>query len=63
RYKAVMIPFYATRGADGLSFRIEMEAPVPPTDPIIMTTQLTRSLEARVRAHPDQWFWIHRRWK
>ena len=63
RYKAELIAFYATRGADGLSFSIEMEAPVPHTDPISMTTALTRSLEARVRAHPGQWFWIHRRWR
>lgn len=63
RYKAELIAFYATRGADGLSFSIELEAPVPHTDPISMTTALTRSLEARVRAHPGQWFWIHRRWR
>ena len=24
---------------------------------------LTRALEARVKDHPGQWFWIHRRWK
>ncbi len=63
RYKAELIAFYATRSTDGLSFSIEMEAPVPHTDPISMTTALTRSLEARVRANPCQWFWIHRRWR
>lgn len=63
RYKAVLIPFYATRGADGLSFRVEMEDAIPPSDPVTMTIALTRSLEARVRDHPGQWFWIHRRWR
>jgi KDO2-lipid IV(A) lauroyltransferase len=28
-----------------------------------MTQALNDSLAARVRAHPEQWFWIHRRWK
>ncbi len=63
RYKAELIPFYGTRKADGLSFSIDMEVPVPHTDPISMTIALTRSLEARVRACPGQWFWIHRRWR
>jgi KDO2-lipid IV(A) lauroyltransferase len=28
-----------------------------------MTQALNDSLEALVRQHPEQWFWIHRRWK
>ena len=28
-----------------------------------LTQQLTRALEEEVRAHPDHWFWVHRRWK
>ena len=28
-----------------------------------LTQQLTRAVEEAVRAHPDQWFWVHRRWK
>ena len=63
RYKADLIPFYATRDPKGLDFAIELEAPIPPSDPVTMTMALNRSLEARIRAHPGQWFWIHRRWK
>ena len=63
RYKADLIPFYATRDPNGLDFAIELEAPIPPSDPVTMTKALNRSLEARIRAHPGQWFWIHRRWK
>ncbi len=63
RYDALLIPFYATRQPDGLSFAIELEAPVPPSDPAAMTQALNDSLAARVRARPEQWFWIHRRWK
>jgi len=28
-----------------------------------LTRQLNRALEDEVRAHPDHWFWVHRRWK
>ncbi|MFN0115943.1 MAG: lysophospholipid acyltransferase family protein [Paracoccaceae bacterium] len=63
RYDALLIPFYATRAADGFGFAIDLEAPVPHSDARIMTEALTKSLEARIRAHPGQWFWIHRRWK
>ncbi len=63
RYDAALIPFYATRQPDGLSFEVTLEAPVPPSDPVTMTRALNDSLEARIRAHPGQWFWIHRRWR
>ncbi|ARE38484.1 Lipid A biosynthesis lauroyl acyltransferase [Rhodovulum sp. P5] len=63
RYGADLIPFYARRLPDGLSFDIEIEAPVPHTDAEQMTQALNDRLEARVRAAPEQWFWIHRRWK
>lgn len=62
RYDAELIPFYATRQPDGLSFSVELEPPVAATTASQMTIDLTRSLEARVQANPDQWFWIHRRW-
>ena len=63
RYHALLMPFYATRQADGLSFAIDLEAPIPPSDAETMTAAITASLEARVRANPEQWFWIHKRWK
>lgn len=63
RYGAVLIPFYATRKADGLTFDIELEAPVPASDPVQMTMALNASLEARIRRTPEQWLWIHRRWR
>ncbi|WP_103255682.1 lysophospholipid acyltransferase family protein [Tabrizicola aquatica] len=63
RFKADLIPFFATRRPDGLSFRVEMDAPVPHSTPEAMMLAVTQALEERVRAHPGQWFWIHRRWK
>jgi Kdo2-lipid IVA lauroyltransferase/acyltransferase len=63
KYDALVIPTYAIRQADGLSFEIIVEPPIPPGSPAAMTQALNDSLEALVRQHLDQWFWIHRRWK
>jgi KDO2-lipid IV(A) lauroyltransferase len=60
---AVVLPCYAIRQPDGLSFRVLVNAPIPHTDPETMTQALNDDLEAVVRAHMSQWFWIHRRWK
>jgi Kdo2-lipid IVA lauroyltransferase/acyltransferase len=63
RYKAALVPIYGIRQADGLSFRIRIEAPIPHTDPQTMTEALNASAGAMIEAHPGQWFWLHRRWK
>ena len=62
KYNALLIPGYAIRQPDGLTFRVHLEAPVPHGDPLAMTQALNDSLAAQVRAHMDQWFWLHRRW-
>jgi Kdo2-lipid IVA lauroyltransferase/acyltransferase len=33
------------------------------TDVLENTARFTRVIEAHVRAHPDQWLWVHKRWK
>jgi Kdo2-lipid IVA lauroyltransferase/acyltransferase len=63
KYDALLVPTYAVRLPDGLNFRIIVEAPIAHGTPEAMTQTLNDSLEMLVRAHPDQWFWIHRRWK
>ncbi len=63
KYDALVIPTYAVRQADGLSFEITVEAPIPEGTPAAMTQALNDSLETIVRRNLDQWFWIHRRWK
>lgn len=63
KYDAILVPIYAIRQPDGLSFRIYVEAPVPVSDENTMTQALNDSLEARVRSNPGQWLWSHRRWK
>lgn len=63
RCNAVVIPFFGIRQEDGLGFRCVLEEPVPIDEPIPMTKAITARLEARVHENPDQWFWVHRRWK
>ncbi|GLQ26201.1 lysophospholipid acyltransferase family protein [Sulfitobacter pacificus] len=63
RYDAQLIPFYGIRQPDGLSFETVLEAPVPHSDPTTMTQALNDSLSARINQSPDQWFWVHRRWR
>jgi len=63
KYNALVVPIYGIRQPDGLSFDIRVEAPIPHSDPVTMTQALNDSLSALVRNYPDQWFWIHRRWK
>ncbi|MCV2880918.1 lysophospholipid acyltransferase family protein [Actibacterium sp. XHP0104] len=63
KYDALLIPIYGVRQPDGIGFEIVVEPPIPHTDPTQMTQALNDSLEAITRAHMDQWFWIHRRWK
>lgn len=63
KYKALLVPFYAPRNPDGLTFTIEIENPVPHSDPSTMTRALNDSASARVRAQMGQWFWLHQRWK
>ena len=63
KYDAVFVPVYAIRQPDGLSFKVEVEAPIPHCDERTMMQAANDSLEAQVRAHPEQWLWTHRRWK
>lgn len=63
KYGARVFPIYGRRRPDGLSFELIVDTEIPPSDPATMTQAINDSLEAEVRGHMDQWFWIHRRWK
>ncbi|WP_375256368.1 lysophospholipid acyltransferase family protein, partial [Yoonia sp.] len=63
RLDALVIPYFAIRQADGLSFKVEIEAPITPSDPRTMMMEMNARLEAQIARNPAQWFWVHRRWK
>ena len=63
KYNCLLVPVYGLRQKDGLHFDLLIESAIPHTTAAAMTQALNNSLEAQVRAHPGQWFWVHRRWK
>ncbi|MFV0411053.1 MAG: lysophospholipid acyltransferase family protein [Paracoccus sp. (in: a-proteobacteria)] len=63
RYDALLVPIAGRRLPDGLSFTVEVGAPIAHTTPEEMMQALNDDLERQIRAHPGQWFWVHRRWK
>ena len=63
RMNAELIPFYGIRQADGVSFRVVLEAPIAPGTASEMTAAFNESVAARIEEDPGQWFWTHRRWK
>lgn len=63
KYNCLLVPVYGIRKPDGLHFDLLVEEPVVHSDAASMTQALNDSLAAQVREHPEQWFWIHRRWK
>jgi len=65
-----VVPIYAVRDRSGCTFTVvtEPEVPVSRTDraafDVRETTQrCQKRLEEIIRKHPDQWFWMHRRWR
>jgi KDO2-lipid IV(A) lauroyltransferase len=66
---AALVPSFITRGKDGLfEVMIGREIRVPRShdmekDILETTRRYTEAIEYEVRAHPDQWVWMHERWK
>ena len=62
KFDALVVPAYAVRQPD-LSYEVHIENPIQHSTAIEMTQALNDSLDRRVQRNPEQWLWIHRRWK
>ncbi len=63
KYDALMIPVFGLREPDGLTFRLHVAEAIPNGDPAEMMQAYNDIVEEIVRDNPEQWFWVHRRWK
>jgi KDO2-lipid IV(A) lauroyltransferase len=67
--RAPVLPAFIHRLPDGHhELVLEPEIPLVVTgdldhDIAANTARYTAAIERQVRAHPEQWFWVHRRWK
>jgi KDO2-lipid IV(A) lauroyltransferase len=66
---APVVPVFIHREPDG-RHRVIVDPVVPLSrtgdrerDLVEATALFTRIIEAKVRRWPEQWFWVHRRWK
>jgi KDO2-lipid IV(A) lauroyltransferase len=69
RTGAPLIAAFPIREADG-THRVLVEGPFRAPEGakghaavVAVTQEVTRAVERVVRAHPDHWYWLHRRWK
>jgi KDO2-lipid IV(A) lauroyltransferase len=63
---AALVPFFMVRGTDG-KFELFVEPEIPvgpgPDGVVAATAAYTAIIERYVRAYPEQWVWMHERWK
>jgi len=69
RYDAEVLPVFNIRMPDG-RYKIMIDAPVKlvrseniSRDIIANTAQFNRIIEKHIRMAPDNWMWVHRRWR
>lgn len=61
----LILPYYPVRMPDG-RYRLVIEPPLedfPGEDMVEATARINATIERWVRAHPEQYFWVHKRFK
>ncbi len=63
RLGAVAVPTFVERLDDG-THRLTFHPPLQlPSDTTEATALMTATIEAQIRRRPEQWVWMHRRWR
>ena len=61
---AAVVPGFALWHEGEQRYVLRFYPPVPVTGDVVCDTQrLHAQIESVIREYPDQWLWIHRRWK
>lgn len=63
RRRAAVVPVFIERRRDG-SHLLRFGSPLDlPDDEVEATALMTRAIEEQIRRVPEQWVWMHRRWR
>ena len=66
---SAIVPAFVVRGQDGrFELQMDREIEVPRSedfegDVLETVRSYTEAVESYVKAYPDQWMWMHQRWK
>lgn len=63
KHNLALVPIYGIRLDDHGHYELVIEPPIAHTTAPEMMQAVNDSIERQARAHMDQYFWIHRRWK
>ena len=69
RFDCIVVPARVER-LEGAHFRLDLRAAAagaaraatPHADALALMTAVNATIERWIRARPEQWFWLHRRW-
>lgn len=65
RTEAIAVTIFTERRADGIQV-VRFGNPIEcrkGDDPIALTARMTAEIEAQIRRAPEQWVWMHERWR
>ncbi len=63
KFGVPLIPAYGIRDADREHVTLAVEPPIAHSTSAQMMEAVNDSLASRIRAHPGQYYWLHRRWE
>ena len=62
RFDVEVVPIFLARTKNGFKI-IQKDFKADPSDEVAFTQKLNDIFEEIVREYPEQWFWMHNRWK